>query len=253
MTRGIAVVCALVAAGAPARALVLGGGQPSTDCRVAFGGVEPTHDASGVVCVDGDPTCDRDGTPDGVCRFDVGLCVNVGAEVCDPAVVDRIESGGAGLPRPDLPAAAGTCGPATMLAVPIGAPSATALLAYGGGGLRDVDYLNLCCVVALDATAAARCALAIDPTVTGCERLPRRLRTAFARARALVEGDLAGSPSRRRLRRASRLLRRVHTVGKAIARSDDCGFAVQLLATYTRDRIRAAGSLAGRAPNRRAP
>jgi LmbE family N-acetylglucosaminyl deacetylase len=31
-----------------------------------------------VMCVDGDPTCDRDGRVDGVCRFDVVMCTNTG-------------------------------------------------------------------------------------------------------------------------------------------------------------------------------
>jgi hypothetical protein len=235
----------LVFAAAPAGAFVLGGGLTDTDCRVAFAGVDPTHEASGVVCADGDPRCDRDGIADGVCRFEVGLCVNAGTEPCETAVVERIDLGGTALPRLDLPAGDGTCGPSATLAVPIGAPSASTLLAYGNGGLRDVDYLGLCCVPAVEGTAAARCALAVDLGVTGCTRLPRRLRRAFARARALVDGGPDGTPSRRQLRRAARLLRRVHTVGKAIAQGDDCGFAVQLLATYTRNRILEAVPSAG--------
>ena len=50
---------------APAAAFVLGGGSAGSDCRVAFGGVDPTDGESGeVVCVRGTVDLDsRGGTP----------------------------------------------------------------------------------------------------------------------------------------------------------------------------------------------
>jgi hypothetical protein len=56
-----------------------GGGSLGTDCLVEYDGVTLNNPASrprGVVCTDGDPTCDADGTANGSCRFDVTACVN---------------------------------------------------------------------------------------------------------------------------------------------------------------------------------
>jgi hypothetical protein len=64
----VAVVLATLAA-AQARSFVLGGGTADKDCRVAFGGLDATAGASGVVCADGDPVCDTDGSADGACTF----------------------------------------------------------------------------------------------------------------------------------------------------------------------------------------
>jgi len=50
-----------------------GGGSPATDCFLQWSGLA----APSVTCADGDPSCDRDGTLDGACTFDVAACINV--------------------------------------------------------------------------------------------------------------------------------------------------------------------------------
>jgi hypothetical protein len=55
-----------------------GGGSPTTDCQAEFDGpllnypVGRNRDAS---CIDGDPSCDADGTADGTCHFSVSVCL----------------------------------------------------------------------------------------------------------------------------------------------------------------------------------
>jgi hypothetical protein len=120
----------------------------------------------------------------------------------------------------------------------VGAPSATTLLAREGAELRDVDYLQLCCVSAPDAFDGARCAVGVDPAAAGCTRVPRRVRSAFTRARATLPTGLDTSDgARRRLLRARRLMSRVHATASRTAKRRDCGFALQLMATYASGRL----------------
>src|SRR5262249_25592496 len=60
----------------------LGGGRnPAVDCLVEFGGLQTTDES----CFDGNPSCDRDGTVDGVCTFGLSVCLNVaGDAACTP-------------------------------------------------------------------------------------------------------------------------------------------------------------------------
>ncbi|MCW5893447.1 MAG: thrombospondin type 3 repeat-containing protein [bacterium] len=51
-----------------------------------------------VVCRDGDPACDRDGTADGTCRIAVAYCLNVGA--CGAAAIEPPVIGGAAAGAP---------------------------------------------------------------------------------------------------------------------------------------------------------
>ncbi len=58
---------------------VPGGGSLATDCLVEYDGVtlnNPPTRPRGVLCTDGDPTCDTDAVPNGVCNFKLTACVN---------------------------------------------------------------------------------------------------------------------------------------------------------------------------------
>jgi len=56
-----------------------GAGSLATDCMVEYDGVtlnNPPTRPRGVLCTDGDPTCDLDASPNGVCNFSVTACLN---------------------------------------------------------------------------------------------------------------------------------------------------------------------------------
>jgi hypothetical protein len=55
-----------------------GGGSSKTDCLLALraSANDPPTKPKKVTCTDGDPTCDNDGTVNGVCEFVVGACAN---------------------------------------------------------------------------------------------------------------------------------------------------------------------------------
>ena len=95
--------------------LVPGKGSPKTDCIAEIAVNNPSNspalDKKGAVnfkqlCTDGDPTCDVDGTADGVCTLQMGLCFNVddprlekgGVVQCAPSNVRTVELK---KPRPD--------------------------------------------------------------------------------------------------------------------------------------------------------
>ena len=109
-------------------------------------------------------------------------------------------------------------------------------LAFFPGGLRDVDYLNLCCRSDTEPLAAARCALGLDPRmIAGCTtaRVPALVAAEFAHARRLIE-RAATEParSRRFVRRAKRVLAQMRDRGRRLAAKDDCGDSVALVASH---------------------
>jgi hypothetical protein len=77
-------------------AIVYGGGSSTTDCMMVFdmpGANKPAPPRAPklVDCEDGDPTCDDDGTRNGECVFEIGLCVNeTGSSRCEPVQVDEV-------------------------------------------------------------------------------------------------------------------------------------------------------------------
>ncbi len=89
-TWSLAIVAGVWLAGAPAHALVFGGGGSSkTDCLLVFDAPvnDPPTKPKKVRCTDGDPACDADGLVNGVCTFGpavvpgggsfpVGVCAN---------------------------------------------------------------------------------------------------------------------------------------------------------------------------------
>jgi len=225
---------------APAVAFVLGGGAADRDCRVAYDGVDATDGASQVTCVDGAP-CDADGVADGTCRMSVALCVGVEQDGCRGVALDRIDVAGISLAPPALPAADGACGEISLVEVPIGTAAAGTLLAWGGSELRDVDYLDVCCVAADDPLAAARCSVAVDPSASGCVEVPRGAERGFDAARDRV-ASIEEMPGRARalLGKAARKVSKARKAGRRIAKRDPCGNALGLMATHARDTLRAA-------------
>lgn len=227
------VALALLTATPPARALVLGGGDASKDCRVVYQGVDATSGASGVVCLDGDPTCDTDGAVNGVCRFAVRICTGIATHGCTPEAIDGITTGGLSLPTP---AGGHACGTEKDVDVPVGKAVGSTLVASAGGGVRDVDYLNLCCRAEAGPFDAAICALAVKPTVSGCPRktVPAPARNAFLRARSLVAQAAANPDATTTRRRAQRALDVVKTHGQRVSGKNTCGFALGLVATHAK-------------------
>ncbi len=75
----IVALAVALALSAPAAAIIVGGGgSKSQDCLVVFDADAnfPASDPSEVRCVDGDSTCDKDGTVNGVCSLSVRVCAN---------------------------------------------------------------------------------------------------------------------------------------------------------------------------------
>lgn len=72
--------CAVVPWGATAAGatVVGGGGSSRVDCLAAFDAAvnTPAKKPRSVRCADGDPACDLDGIPNGVCNFQVSVCAN---------------------------------------------------------------------------------------------------------------------------------------------------------------------------------
>jgi hypothetical protein len=231
-------------------AVVLGGGLPNTDCRLVFRGVDATNGNSGVVCTDGDPTCDADGVADGTCSFAVKICTGMAASGCDTATFTSVDVSGTHMPPPRVPSPDGTCGPPTALEIPVGTSSGTTVLGRDGNDLRDVDYLQLCCLSA-EATPleVARCALAVDLNVSGCgeHRIPSGVRLPFSRARDLLKSvTAADSVHTRSLKLALRKLGAAHAAAKRFAKHDQCGDALGLVLNYTQNVVGAARSAAGK-------
>jgi len=216
----------------PVSADVLGGGQVDKDCRAGFAGVDATERASGVVCVDGDAGCDLDATADGVCRFTVSACAGLPAAGCDIVELDDIAIAGLAMVPPPLPAREG-CGEPFDVAVDVGAAEGATLIARSGREVRDVDYLNLCCVTEADALAGARCAAAVEADVSGCGTVPRKATRGLAKAGTILENAGASSTAvRRAARKARRQFKRVRDAGRTVAKTSACGFSLGLVGTH---------------------
>lgn len=220
---------------------MLGGGLADTDCTVGFDGVSATDGESGVVCTDGDPTCDADAVSDGSCSFEIRACTRLVAAGCAPRDISSIAIAGLPLEQPAL-SGSSTCGASDSLAVPVGGAVGATLIARDGGALKDVDYLNVCCVRAAAPFDAAGCALGVEPSVAGCERtIPAAFVTALAKARAMV-AQAAADPAAAKpsAKRALRALRRMRSVARRLSKADACGAALGLVATHAITVLRAA-------------
>ena len=113
--------------------------------------------------------------------------------------------------------------------------------------LRDVDYLNLCCVSgAPTALDAARCAMATDLKASGCRTaaIPRRIRKMYGQARETVGAFTAEPTQRRALGRALRKLAVMRSTAQRLAKHDQCGDTLGLMMTYARNVVGAARAAA---------
>jgi hypothetical protein len=140
------------------------GGSGSKECQVeAFGGA-PDRSSSGKPksrwsCVDGDPTCDRDGVANGTCVFWVGACFSIAdprAPKCTPVPIDSVTVTSKQLPAhaaaigvaaaAEVPTVGPVCSQTTI--VPVTADGKSRKLVFdvsGGGTRRDKDTLTLRC------------------------------------------------------------------------------------------------------------
>jgi len=121
-----------------------GGGSKSRDCLVTFNAAvnSPAAKPKHVRCADGDPACDADATVNGLCTFDVSVCVNsTFSPDCDlngvqSITIDNAQDNGDPKFDPDFQAvqtavdndiqpptnAADLCTAATQITVPIKGP-----------------------------------------------------------------------------------------------------------------------------------
>jgi hypothetical protein len=241
-SRVLVLLLLLVSLGG-AHAFVLGGGLADKDCRVAFGGVDATDGASQVTCTDGGP-CDADGAADGSCRFVVGVCAGVPVAGCAPDGLTSIDVHGLPLDAPPLPSTADTCGPAAEITVPVLAQAGVTAIARDGRALKDVDYLNLCCIDTPSPLASALCAVGVSLDIAGCpgSSLPAGARSAFEHADAFLEA-LADGPGptedRRLARKAAKQLRRARRLARRLGKRQPCGDSLGLMATHALERVRA--------------
>ncbi len=224
-------------------AFVLGGGIPTKDCRLAFGGVDATDGASQVVCIDGD-ACDADGVADGSCRFAVSLCVGVAVPDCSPSELTSLDVHGLPLDPPPLPSVAGTCGATSQITLPVLDEAGVTAVARDGRALKDVDYLNLCCVPGASPILSVICAAGVSLEVAGCPAgaLPSGAVAAFERARGFVQQLLTFPvPSQERLlaRKAIQELKKVRRAAKRLAIRQPCGNTLGLIATHALETVRA--------------
>ena len=237
MRRGFVLALWLAIGAAPAGAVVVGGGNPDTDCSVAYDGVDQTVGTSGVVCVDGDPSCDADGVANGSCDFAVRLCTHAKARGCSSVDLTAISVAGTSLPLPPLPSTDAGCGDPVDVKVEVGKNAESTLLAHDGSSLRDVDYLNLCCVATAAPYDGALCALRLALPASGCraKQIPKALRAGIARARGLAE-KAARNPSKGKkpAAKAVDVLYDMTTLSRKIARKDPCGDALGLMLSHAR-------------------
>jgi len=226
----LALILALVA-GRPARAVVLGGGFADTDCTIAFGGVDADAGASGVVCTDGDSTCDIDGVANGTCSFAVSLCAHVSADGCGTRDVDSVHVSGLAFDQPGL-GGAHSCGAPTAVTVATGHATGATAIARDAGEIRDVDYLNLCCVAAPGTADKAACAVDVDLAAAGCKRVPARVKQPFLKARRAIDRVADGAGASRLVKQARRALDHARDVAQRFAQRDPCGNALGLIARH---------------------
>jgi hypothetical protein len=232
----------MLAARSPVAAVVLGGGLTDADCTIGFDGVSATDGASEVVCSDGDPACDADGTVDGSCQFVVRACVRLASTECTPRDISSVAVAGLPLDPPPVGGSGRRCGAPDTVTIAVGDAAGATMIARSGTELKDVDYLALCCQAGATPFGAVQCALALDPSIAGCdESIPLRFTATLEKARALVDEAASGATTARAAaKHAARALRRLRAIARQIARSHVCGDALGLWLGEAQGRLRAA-------------
>ncbi len=201
--RALATLAGVLLLASPARAAcpgecpIPGGSTRLTDCVVEFDGPalnQPPSRPRELRCVDGDPSCDADGTPNGTCRLRFSACLNnadprlplctptdvatftvrnkpVGHPKFDPEL-QALEASVAGL----LPTAAAVCGPPRPVTMPLRVKAGVfrkvrkklSTLARTSGGVLDRDKMQLTCLPSpLVPAPGATFALAREITAPG--------------------------------------------------------------------------------------
>jgi hypothetical protein len=86
----VLVLVALATLTIPASAQVPGGGPAKSDCYVEWSGITPNK-GKNLACADGDPSCDVDGIPNGICILGVGVCVaQTNVPECVPQTIEKV-------------------------------------------------------------------------------------------------------------------------------------------------------------------
>jgi hypothetical protein len=150
-----------------AAALVAGGGSKKSDCyaewQVNSPEVGPNKGKTGINCVDGDASCDADGTVNCTCTFNVGICVNqTDVPGCTPQPLTDITNITSPVTKPtDL--ATANCGSSSEVRVQLvekkngklkKAKKKLSMTALSSGKPKsDKDKLQLTCNPAAGATA----------------------------------------------------------------------------------------------------
>jgi len=185
----VAVVIAVTPVLAAAT-LVPGGGSRRTDCMMQMSaegvGFPTGKTPKGVSCADGD-VCDLDGQRNGVCVFQISLCLNQPTRACRPRMVKRAsvkakKNSGmdvaplqAALAAIPLPTSATVCSAPTLISVPARGPGGHGRVrsrkvalkgSAKGRGHRDSDTYKLTCVPTTVGGGPTQTTTPVNPTTT---------------------------------------------------------------------------------------
>ncbi len=142
-----------------------GGGPAATDCFLSYG------NASGkvITCTEGDPSCDTDGTIDGVCTFGLTACTDTAVGSCPATPLDGAPTATAtGTGAEAFVSAVGQLStstpsctapglvklPITLSQTKLKPAKVTLRLSATAGGKKDKDTLKLVCSPARPGLAA---------------------------------------------------------------------------------------------------
>jgi len=155
---------------------VIVGGHSQRDCYVLFelAADVPVFLGDMVSCIDGDPGCDADGVPDGVCEFSIRLCAHVpGILGCKPRRIGQIYVTDPAIPLPPLPLSRERCGEFGLVRVPLrkfSRKSGLAKLRVKAISkvlhpMKDIDRLSLRCVPSSAPCKDANCPKELDLSI----------------------------------------------------------------------------------------
>jgi OmcA/MtrC family decaheme c-type cytochrome len=186
----IALLLAVAPMQVAAATLVPGGGSRRTDCMMQMSaegvGFPTGKTPKGVSCADGD-VCDLDGQRNGVCLFQISLCLNQPTRACRPRPVNRAsvkakkKSGmdiaplQAALAAIPLPTSASVCSAPVLISVPARGPGGHGRVRFKkvglkgsakGGSHHDSDTYKLTCVPTTVGGGPTQTTTPVNPTST---------------------------------------------------------------------------------------
>jgi hypothetical protein len=157
------------------------------------------------------------------------------ADGCGTRDVDSVHVSGLAFDQPRLNGTH-SCGEPTGVGVATGHAAGATAIARDGGEIRDVDYLNLCCIAAPGTADKARCAVDADLAAAGCKHVPAGVKRPFLKARRAIDRLAEGAGARRHLlNQARRALDHAREVAQRFAQRDACGNALGLMARHASD------------------